>query len=151
MLSPLVYANNFIKRAIERDEQLSPMKLQKLLYFLYARYSYRTNQPLFADNFEKWQYGPALSEVYTAFQSFGANNINRFHRDSDGEVNIASESHKEFMECFDEVWGRFGWKSGIELSNLTHTEGSAWCRVQDEGAFLKLEDIKEDGDRFFKE
>jgi Uncharacterized phage-associated protein len=149
MLSPLVYANSIIKMALERQVSISPMKLQKLLYLLYARHLAKYEQPIFADNFEKWQYGPVVSEVYYAFKGFGASPITKFHRDSDGDVYVVGNEAERVMGCLDEVWKRYSGWSGMELSTLTHRPGSAWSKALEMGVFLKLEEIKNDGNEFF--
>ncbi len=149
MLSPLVFANNFIKRSLETGISVSPMKMQKLLYFLYARFYANHNIPLFSDQFEKWPYGPVLSEVYTEFKAFGSRPIDEFYINSGGEARVADENNPLFLSCFNEVWDRFGPLSGIDLSKLTHQEGSAWCKTERMGSFLKAEDIANDGKRYF--
>jgi len=147
MLSPLVYANTIIKRSLQTDVPVSPLKLQKLLYFLYAYYYSVNEQPLFAANFEKWKYGPVVSEVYQAFQKYGGNRITDFAYDCNGKVTVIDERHQAFSECLQAVWSKYGNYTGNELSTLTHGEGTAWSKA--EGPFLKIEDIKEDGRHFF--
>ena len=149
MVSPLIVSNNFILRAAEHSQTITPMKLQKLLYLLYARFLAETDRSLFSDRFEKWQYGPVLSEVYTAFKKYGSGTITTFCPDSNGEVLLVDESHAEFRACFDDVWDRYGCMTGITLSNITHQENSAWTKVRHMGDFLRDEDIRVDGERFF--
>ena len=150
MVSPLVFSNNFIKRALETGVPMSPMKLQKLLYLLYARYYARYNIQIFANRFEKWPYGPVVSDVYVAFKGFEDKQITTLYRDVSGNVTVADENNPEFSQCFDEVWSRYGLYSGIQLSSLTHQPGSAWRSAPEMGNFLRSEDIKADGRRFFK-
>jgi len=148
LLSPLVYANTIIRRALQFEVQITPMKLQKLLYFLYARYLFLYQAPLFANNFEKWQHGPVVSEVYRVFNKYGSNSITDFARDRDGKVYLVDEKHEKFMQCFDEVWNKYHAKSGWDLSELTHGQGTAWSKAEEQ--FLSLESIREDGRRFFE-
>ena len=151
MISPLICANNFIKRSLETKTPLTQMKLQKLLYLLYAHYYAKHNQPLFPANFKKWPYGPVLPEVYWAFKHYGAREINKFHREPDGSVWVVDgEKDRDFSECFDDVWNRYCMYTGIQLSGFTHKKKSAWSKAKDEGDFLELEDIKEDGVHFFE-
>lgn len=150
LLSPLIYANNFIERSLKTEIPISPMKMQKLLYLLYARYYYLYNAPLFAHQFEKWQYGPVLSEVYSEFKDYRDKPIKYFVRFPDDQVYYVKENNKKFKNCFNEVWVKFGFYSGIDLSVLTHRKGSAWSKVLEYGDFLKAEDIKEDGKQLFE-
>jgi uncharacterized phage-associated protein len=125
------------------------MKLQKLLYLLYARILSKTNFSIFPDRFEKWEYGPVLSNIYTEFKKYKGSPITWFACDSDGEVRIVSESDDRFKEYFYDVWSRFGNYNGIYLSQLTHRDGSAWSKAEALGDFLKEEDVKIDGQTLF--
>jgi len=149
MTSSLVLSNNFIKKSLEDNIPVTPMKLQKLLYLLYARYLYKFNEVLFADRFEKWQYGPVLSNVYHEFKYFGAKPISQFYSDSGGTVLIADDSMPNFASCLNEVWNTFGQVPASTLSAFTHRNGSAWSKVNPP-EFLRDEDIKEDGKNFFE-
>ena len=149
-VKPMYCANNFIKASFDCNRDISPMKLQKLLYLLYARILNKTNFSIFPDRFEKWEYGPVLSNIYMEFKKYKGNPITWFACDLDGEVRIADENNIAFKEYFDEVWGRFGTLNGMELSVLTHQSESAWSKVGRLGEFLKEEDIKIDGETLFQ-
>ena len=61
MVTALNISNNLLQRAFTDKISISPMKLQKLLYFTYKHYLKSTNGiPLFAERFEVWKYGPVL-------------------------------------------------------------------------------------------
>ena len=63
-------ANTFLEMAFEEKIDVSPMKLQKLLYFANKRYLKDTGSPLFAESFQSWKYGPVLSSIYYEFRSY---------------------------------------------------------------------------------
>ncbi|MBR6647500.1 MAG: DUF4065 domain-containing protein, partial [Clostridia bacterium] len=71
MITPVIVANNFIARALNENVPLTPMKLQKLIYFLYKEYLKTTGERLFTESFEVWQYGPVIASVYDEFKGFG--------------------------------------------------------------------------------
>ena len=149
MLPPLTCANTFIKKAKETGTPLSPMKLQKLMYLFYARYFQKTNSPLFADNFECWQYGPVVSEVYHAFKQYGAEPIGDYCYDCDGNVYVM-DPDQNMEDCFQETWGKFQGYSGVELSGITHKAGTAWDKAKKRDTLLlNWEEIKEDGKTLF--
>lgn len=54
---------------------LTPLKLQKILYYVSTTYFKQTGELLFSENFEKWQYGPVVTSVYHNFKSFGINHV----------------------------------------------------------------------------
>ena len=158
MVSPLYVANNMIRRAKEQEVNLTNLKLQKLLYFLYTRYYFDTDNTnaLFSDRFEAWQYGPVLADIYEIFKGEGSNQIVDMRPDANGRVLVVSETGK-FGASFDFVWGNYARKSAAELVAITHgADGSptktAWRKTVDEkglGAFIEDEDIMKDGEVWF--
>lgn len=56
---------------------LTPLKLQKILYYISAAYLRKTNEVLFGESFSKWQYGPVAPTVYHNFKSFGINHLDK--------------------------------------------------------------------------
>ncbi|MEI1687087.1 type II toxin-antitoxin system antitoxin SocA domain-containing protein [Acinetobacter baumannii] len=63
--------NNFVDNLT-----LTPLKLQKVLYYVHAEYLARNNgKPLFNENVEKWQYGPVVRNVYFEFKIHGTDHI----------------------------------------------------------------------------
>ena len=164
MLSSLACANSFIQAAKQDHVSLTPLKLQKLIYLLYAKYYHETNTPLFAENFERWTYGPVISRVYEAFKHYSGNPIEDFAREYDGKTYVM-EMDDDLRECFRSVWRAFNGWDGRKLTDLTHKEGSAWWKVNEESKqpassqeahdgkntfFLRLEDIYQDGKTLFE-
>lgn len=138
--------NTILYKAFHENIPVTPMKLQKLLYFSYREFLKNTDFPLFSEQFEAWPYGPVLPSVYDEFKSFRASPITMFAKNADGSVSVVSERNAhEACEAIDAVWERYKLWSGIALSNLTHLEGSAWRKAMDEGRpFLTNADIKEE-------
>lgn len=54
---------------------ISPMKLQKLLYFCHADYLVQFGKRLVRQDFEAWNYGPVIPSVYAEFKSAGSRPI----------------------------------------------------------------------------
>lgn len=127
MITGLNVANNFLERGFEEKVNISPMKLQKLIYILYKEYLKETGYKLFSENFEAWQYGPVLPNVYSEFKNFKANPITNYSLNSDGSVTrIQMEKGTDFYKIFNDVWEKYKNFSGLELSEFTHSENSAW-------------------------
>lgn len=142
MITPVIVANNFIARALNENVPLTPMKLQKLIYFLYKEYLKTTGERLFTESFEVWQYGPVIASVYDEFKGFGGSSITRFARDSIGDVYTVLEEG-DFKTCFEKIWGQFRCYTGWELSRITHADGTAWLEARKNNAYhLSDEDIK---------
>lgn len=136
-------ANTILFRAKNEGMAISPMKLQKLIYFLYAEYLYRKQKHLFAERFEAWKYGPVLDDIYQAFKGYGASRIKSYMSDANGLYKIIDvDCNRSFKLCFDEVWYEYSPKTGIELSKITHQSGSAWyAAVSERKPFLTDQDI----------
>lgn len=151
MFSPNIIANDFIIKANKEDIGLTPMKLQKLIYFLFGYYYAETDKKLFNEPFEVWQYGPVLPSVYSEFRSFRSNHINALAKDAKGKAYVPSKSDpelKDYFRIFDIVWEKYKDCGGIYLSKLTHKEGTPWHKSYKSGAhILNSEDIK----NYFKE
>ena len=49
---------------------ITPLKLQKLLYYIYV-WGIVSNNKIIDAKFQKWSYGPVIKEVYQEFSSFG--------------------------------------------------------------------------------
>lgn len=54
---------------------ITPMKLQKLLYYVQGCNLGMTGDPLFDDAIEAWPHGPVIPSVYRAYQQFGPKEI----------------------------------------------------------------------------
>ncbi|MCL2045710.1 MAG: DUF4065 domain-containing protein [Oscillospiraceae bacterium] len=158
MVSPLYVANNLIRRANEQGVELTNLKLQKLLYILYASYYNKTNNALFSNRFEAWQYGPVLSDVYNIFKTESSNQITEYRPDSNGDILVVTEIG-DFGESFNLVWSNYARKSASYLINMTHglVENPdkrivAWKKAVEKagyGTFMEDSDIKLDGEMWF--
>lgn len=61
------------KYIVEKYKITQPVKLQKMLYFLYLDYLKQTGEKLFDDDFEAWIYGPVLPKVFYYIKNYGFN------------------------------------------------------------------------------
>ena len=75
--SAIAIANYFIQKSLdEKTDDLSPMKLQKLVYFAHAWYLiYQDGGKLINEAIEAWSYGPVINSVYHEFKHNGRNSI----------------------------------------------------------------------------
>ena len=131
MVTALNVANSIIGRSFSDGIPISPMKLQKLIYFTYKKYLQDTNgTPLFAERFEAWLYGPVVPSVYNEFSHYKDKPIKRHYLSNDGRAWSVDESSSEFfINALDFVWGKYKNDSGISLSMLTHKPNTAWHKA----------------------
>lgn len=138
----LTTIDNIIGLMKEEIQDISPLRLQKTLYFLYAYYgaSYgnmsnskefefttddKFNLPkyLFEGKFEAWQYGPVIREVYTNNKHNNVYNDMEFNID---DLNGTDETmKKEITEYLREIIRSTYKVSDFGLVERTH-EDKAW-------------------------
>lgn len=142
MISALDVANSFLERAKKENIDITPMKLQKLIYILYKNYLKTTKNRLFSDQFEVWQYGPVVPSVYDKFKQYRYNSIKKYYEYEPGKYSTVSFDNLIFKENFDKVWEKYKKLDGIFLSNLTHGKDTAWSQaVVDNRNVLSDKDI----------
>lgn len=68
-------AHYVVSHSLAVNKPITHIHLQKILYFLAARYLYKYDTPLFNEAIEKWKLGPVIPEVYHEYKGFGAREI----------------------------------------------------------------------------
>jgi uncharacterized phage-associated protein len=143
--SPVNVSNNILRRAFDESVSVSPMKLQKLLYFVASEYGKRADAPLLAETFQPWKYGPVVRSVYDEFRSFGGGPIRAYGKDAQGKAYMADERQDSHLaRALDDVWRAAKSRSAVELSRITHLPGSAWDRAYREHRWIDAADIAAD-------
>ena len=109
-----------ISYVFERLEEVTPLMLQKLLYFIQG-VSYALNaKPMFTENCQAWVHGPVYPEVYDIFRDFKYNPI----EDARFVIFECAEDVLTEEECrtSDLVVNTFGEYGGKVLERITHEE-----------------------------
>lgn len=143
--SAIAVANAFIEKAKARGiKDLTPMKLQKLVFYAHAWSLVMSNKPLVKDKVFAWPYGPVIESIYHEFKGYGSTNIvkpgTELKWDDAPDALIEyryvtprlPESDELSADLIDYVLEAYGDQSAIALSNLTHRPGSAWHTVMEE-------------------
>lgn len=134
--SAFAVANAFIERAEQGYiPNLTPMKLQKLLYFAQAWHLKGTGGvPLLDDNFARWQHGPVIPALYHEFKAYGYRPITSkattLAMNGGGyavNVPIIPYEDRNSWGLIDAIIRRYGSIDAQMLSNMTHLENSAWA------------------------
>lgn len=150
MITALNVSNNILERSFAENIDVTPMKLQKLIYFVYRDYLKRTRCPLFNERFETWKYGPVVPSVYDAFKKYGSNAIREYALEPGKNyiLTVNENSAPTFKEIIDSVWNRYKHYNGIVLSSMTHQEGTAWREAYNKKlAYLSDTDIFQEVDK----
>ncbi|WP_169981218.1 Panacea domain-containing protein [Tautonia rosea] len=133
-------ANYFLGKSFENEISVSPMKLQKLVYYAHGWHLGLTGRPLIDEQIEAWPYGPVVDSLFHEFKDFGKAPIDRFATEFDfqgkrGGIRIvtpelppadAGPSEAYVRGLLDRVWSAYGQYSAEKLSNMTHAAGSPW-------------------------
>ena len=133
-------ATNYIIEYKNKDgnriDDLTNLKLQKLLYFAYGIHLSLFNEKLFNDEIQAWTLGPVVKKVYEEFKDHDRNPIGLDCRatilkdDDSGEVDTpkiyeSTETKRAkslFIAC-----ASYGEKSAWNLVDMLHNgEKSAW-------------------------
>lgn len=144
--SATVLCNNVLLRAKKENIDITPMKLQKILYYICVKYVQDTGGLPISEHFEVWKYGPVLSSVYAEFKPFGSQPITSYALNAKGKAKIVDESCNPCLAaCIDYVWNKLKRYSGVELSERTHENGSGWYSAfQADKDSISTEEMKND-------
>ena len=116
-------ANRLLDLAHEDGNQLTVMQVLKLVYFCHAWMLALYDRPLIEQPVEALRYGPVIRDVYQSFKKYRDAPIKSRARvpagQFDGEENYIIE----------QVYQKYGFLSGIRLSQMTHAPGTPWAQV----------------------
>jgi uncharacterized phage-associated protein len=151
----LFSVNTMAKYLYSLNKNLSPLKLQKSLYFLFAYYgalyskqneegvfegSLNTPKYLFDADFEAWKYGPVIRDVY-----FG-NKDGVYNSDDEG-IKLAVDEVSENIEIkkfIDEMFEQINSVSDFGLVDRSH-EDKVWQNAyKTEGKIMNHDEIIEE-------
>lgn len=138
-------ANYFLMLADRDEKPLDPMKLQKLVYFAHGWHLALTGKPLISEPVQAWSYGPVIYSIYREFRNYGDQHITSRAQ----EVRVQNDEIETFQPDFESedpgeswdkcatqaiierIWTLYQDYSGIQLSNLTHNDGSPWRTIRE--------------------
>lgn len=134
-------ANFFIKKANEeRANDLTPMKLLKLVYIAHGWSLGLLGKPLFNEEVEAWKFGPVIPALYHSVKAFGKSQVDRELMTHPFMADDCKEIKKDSIEdvLLNKVWEAYGHLSGVQLSSITHKPGSPWEKTWDNKALRGL-------------
>lgn len=104
---------NVVSYFLSKDYEITPLSLQKLLYYAQGFYYALRHNYLFDEDCEAWVHGPVYTEVYSRYKPFGYEPIK-----SDCAFNLSEEK----ISLLDGILRAFGCYNGKILENFTHSE-----------------------------
>lgn len=142
-MEPVVKIASYIVSRYQREYggRIDEMKLHKLLYLSQRESIIQTGQPLFAEQFKAWKYGPVMQEIRNVYK------LGLLYDKAPVSIPDA------LIPVFDKVFSKYAGKESWSLSRLTHGEYS-WQNARkglgpvDSCANpISLDDIRVDADR----
>lgn len=121
-------------------QSMTNLKLQKMIYFVYADYLINTHESLFPEKIIAYHYGPIVKEVYEKYKRHGRKIITP----EDDSVNLEStkitrpmalarlskaKQHAEVLASVQRVFTKFGNMTATQLVALTHRNNSPWSQT----------------------
>ncbi len=117
-------ANEMLEIARTRGEEITPLKLLKLVYIAHGWSFPYLRDPLLAEPAQAWQYGPVVPSLYHSVSKFRAGPITELVADTDPQV--LSEQASNLIRNVYDTYGRY---SAIQLSNMTHMPNTPWSEA----------------------
>src|SRR6056297_1400610 len=109
--------DSVIKYLLKNLGEVTPLALQKLLYYSQGFYKTFYDEFFFAEDCEAWLHGPVYKDIYFKYRDYGYNPI----EDKSIELENISLTETE-EELLDSIIDNFGCYSAKTLERMTHSE-----------------------------
>lgn len=104
-------------------EDITNMKVNKLLYYAQGHFLKRTGRALFNDRLEAWDHGPVCVEVYDLYKKFGDSPI------TDVDDSVPERLTEEEQDTILDVVREYGRYNASTLRRMTHIPNGPWADV----------------------
>jgi len=126
-------ANFILDQADAAGMAITPMALQKIVYFCHVWALIELGRPLIRHSFEAWEHGPVLQYLYREFKQFGSDPIQGRARKVNSLTGCDEIVSYEFdaatLDLLTRVIAIYGRLSAAVLRELTHAPGGPWDKV----------------------
>lgn len=108
-----------IRYLLRKVSDITPLALQKILYYAQAFYYALFGTELFSDSCQAWAHGPVFPEVYHKYKIYGFNPIEASITDLEEETSELTNREVQFLDA---IISAFSYYSGGTLEKMTHSE-----------------------------
>lgn len=112
-----------------RNWKVSNLELQKMLYISQVLHLGIYDHHLFRGDFQAWDYGPVVPDIYHRFKMFGNKPVQAWAFPAIEEE--CSDEENGFIDAVSKLLSDL---KPFQLVNLTHRKGTAWENVYVPGA-----------------
>jgi len=113
---------------------LSPLKLQKLLFYSQAWYAANKDERLFEDDIVAWKHGPVIEDVYHEYKEYGSQDLK--------QIKVGAKKNASLAKDLKPVLEVYGNMSAYELVARTHKEEVWRKNYQALNKLMPFEEIK---------
>lgn len=128
-------ANFLVYLMSDSYDDLSNMKLNKILYYAQGHYLQKYGKPLFSDRILAFQHGPLIKSVYEKYKPYYDRPISDYDI---SETDVIEPDDKNFLLDIARRYGRY---TAATLRNMTHRPKSPWSMV-DEHEEIPIDSIR---------
>ena len=124
MYDARLIANEFIRRGLDEGRRLTPMHVQKLVFFAHARLLAFYKKPLIMQTFEAWEHGPVVRSLYDDLRSYGGQGVTEV-------IPLPAKEQALIQDhgAIDWCYKTYGHVSALTLSDLTHSPDGPWAHT----------------------
>ena len=140
-----IYKNNAEKKetqavndCYEVYEDLTHLKLQKLLYFAQGINLSRNNEPLFSEDIEAREHGPVVKKVFEKLKGKKREELELSDAPSGVDSVRKIESDSKVREILIMTYDNFAIYTAWQLRNMTHEVGTPWYQTYVPGKNKKI-------------
>lgn len=123
MADARVVSNHLVDIAAANGNTLTPMQVLKLVYISHGYRLGFNGVPLIPNRIEAWKFGPVIPDLYRAIKDMRDKPV----------VNVPTHGLEPFRDgeadFVTSIYNAYEGLDGIQLSNLTHQDGTPWQRV----------------------
>ena len=133
--------NSLLVESCGKGHNVTPLRLQKLLYLNYGMYLKAHDNFLPHLRFQAWKYGPVVQEIYEYYKGFGSNPITK-------KVGVEGGVYPRLVDdkTIQSTANKYAGMDAFELVALTHRREGAWYKAfaKKVGTEIEHSDIKEE-------
>lgn len=123
------YIVGWFRRRPTQENDLTHLKLQKLLYYCQGYYLGWKGVPLFPEHVEAWEHGPVVRSVYKAYADALGQGTKVITTPETGDTSTLAQEARALITEVLNVCGQY---SAWRLRQLTHSE-PPWADHYEEG------------------
>ncbi len=117
-------AKYIINKCTNEQHPISNLQLQKILYYIQKSFL-ESDMLAFDDEFEAWQFGPVVPEVYYQYCGFGSLSI---------RMKYDVEVDSDYANIINPIIETKRLLNPWNMVEDTHMPGKAWAKIYDNGS-----------------